>query len=132
MNVIRDLCRSIDSDEGAEARRLSVRSELWFEILRTFCEDLPEIGIQAAYLFGSDAPPACSACSYGFVFASFVASILTTVPGFSRIYGASRRYMYVNEEISSRGVESEMKNSVKENATKGQLKSPAQSVEFVA
>lgn len=44
MNVFRDLCRTIDSDEGIEARRLSVTTELWFEILRLLCEDLPEIG----------------------------------------------------------------------------------------
>lgn len=61
--------------------------------------------IQAAYLFGGEAPPQRADNAYGFVFVSLMVSIVTTVPGFYRIYGAYNRYTDVKGEISGRSDE---------------------------
>jgi hypothetical protein len=102
MTVFQLLCQTMNSDEGTEARRLSARTELGFEMLRSLCEDFPEIGIQAAYLYGGDAPPACSTCAYGFVVTSLLLSIATSVPGVFRLFNAYQRYMNVTSEISDK------------------------------
>jgi hypothetical protein len=99
--VFQLLCQTMSADEGREARRLSAKTNLAFELLRTLCEDLPEICIQAAYLFGQDAPPNCTSCAYGFVFISFVVSIATSLPGLLRLVKGYQRYRNVTLEISA-------------------------------
>lgn len=101
LTVIQLVCQGIKSDEGREARRVSARTLLAFELLRSFVEDFPEIAIQAAYLYGGSGPPACIGCEYGFVFVSLLVSVATAVPGLKRIYQSYQQYQNVRSECGS-------------------------------
>jgi hypothetical protein len=81
-----------DDDDDRTTEALSVKTELVFEILRFLCEDLPELGIKAAFLFGTKTLPSCTNCAYGFVVVSFGVSVCTAFPGMSRIFFAYQRY----------------------------------------
>lgn len=112
MTLFQLLCETISSNDGAQARELSAKAELMFEAFLLLCQDIPEIGLQAAYLTDPNAPDSCKECAYGFVLVSFLVSVLTALTkGSVRTFAAYQKYKNVSAEIAG-------ENSTRELSTR--------------
>ena len=100
LTVFGTLCQDLHFADTSLALS-NARTEMQFEACRTIVEDIPEIFLQAFFLFGPQALPTCSQCGYGFVLVSLLASIATSFPGLVRLYTAFSRYTALRTKLES-------------------------------
>lgn len=90
------LCEMMANTEGTNVRKVTVTTELWFESFIFICLGIPEIILQAVYIF-VDGANTCADCAKGFVMVSFLISIVTA-PRLTFI--AYRKYVNVSASIA--------------------------------